>query len=74
MSGSGWYDTVQYKSESTEQLDKLLAGLDQLSETLPDLALDNRETINMQQQQQVGVRKLPAVQQQNQQQLGITLG
>ena len=26
-----------YKSESTEQLDKLLAGLDKLSETLPDL-------------------------------------
>ena len=26
-----------YKSESTEQLDKLLAGLDQLSETLPSL-------------------------------------
>ena len=27
-----------YKSESSEQLDKLLAGLDQLSETLPSLA------------------------------------
>ena len=73
MSGSGWYDTVQYKSESTEQLDKLLAGLDQLSETLPDLAGD-REMVNIKTQHQVAVRKLPAVQQQNQQQLGITLG
>ena len=33
-----WCNTSSsYKSESTEQLDKLLAGLDRLSETLPDL-------------------------------------
>ena len=29
--------SIQYKSHSTEQLDKLLAGLDELSGTLPDL-------------------------------------
>ena len=59
MSGSGWYDSVQYKSESTEQLDKLLAGLDQLSETLPDLAGEGIK------QQQQAVRKVPVVHQQN---------
>ena len=44
MAGSAatsWYNTntnnLQYKSDSTEQLDKLLAGLDELSGTLPDL-------------------------------------
>ena len=58
MSGSGWYDSVQYKSESTEQLDKLLAGLDQLSETLPDLAGEGIK-------QQSVVRKVPVVHQQN---------
>ena len=31
------YSSTDYRSESTEQLDKLLAGLDELSETLPDL-------------------------------------
>ena len=36
VSSSQWCNTG-YKSESTEQLDKLLAGLDKLSETLPDL-------------------------------------
>ena len=56
---SGWYDSVQYKSESTEQLDKLLAGLDQLSETLPDLAGEGIK------QQQQAVRKVPVVHQQN---------
>ena len=56
---SGWYDSVQYKSESTEQLDKLLAGLDQLSETLLDLAGEGIK------QQQQAVRKVPVVHQQN---------
>ena len=44
MAGSAatsWYNTntntLTYKSHSTEQLDKLLAGLDELSGTLPDL-------------------------------------
>ena len=32
------YSSSDYRSESTEQLDKLLAGLDELSETLPDLS------------------------------------
>ena len=32
------YSSIDYRSESTEQLDKLLAGLDELSETLPDLS------------------------------------
>ena len=40
-----------YRSESTEQLDKLLAGLDELSETLPDLG----GGLHRQQQQQPGV-------------------
>ena len=50
-------------SESTEQLDKLLAGLDQLSGTLPDL---NNSAVPQQQQQQqqllkqsTAVRKFP---------------
>ena len=34
------YSTTEYRSESTEQLDKLLAGLDELSETLPNLSDD----------------------------------
>ena len=45
------YSTTDYRSESTEQLDKLLAGLDELSETLPDLG----EGLHRQQQQQPGV-------------------
>ena len=32
------HSSSDYRSESTEQLDKLLAGLDELSETLPDLS------------------------------------
>ena len=31
------HNIIHYKSDSTEQLDKLLAGLDELSGTLPDL-------------------------------------
>ena len=41
FAATSWYNTntnnLQYKSDSTEQLDKLLAGLDELSGTLPDL-------------------------------------
>ena len=38
-SATSWLNTnnSQYRSDSTEQLDKLLAGLDELSGTLPDL-------------------------------------
>ena len=38
----GWYNTHQYRSQSTEQLDKLLAGLDELSGTLPDLSEERK--------------------------------
>ena len=41
-----------YKSEATEQLDKLLAGLDKLSETLPDLSGDQNHQPQQQQQLQ----------------------
>merc|ERR1719422_1046967 len=59
---NSWNDTQhqqqkpQYKSESSEQLDKLLAGLDQLSGTLPDL---NNTLITHSQQQQHVSRKFP---------------
>ena len=42
MTEHSWYNTHQYRSHSTDQLDKLLAGLDELSGTLPDLSEERK--------------------------------
>ena len=43
QSASSWdLHGSHYRSQSTEQLDKLLAGLDELSITLPDLSQEGK--------------------------------